>query len=200
MTTVVVGGHSRNVGKTAVAASLIKNLPEYSWTAMKISTHWHAGALTPDQDRTEDICNIYEEVDAGDRSDTGRFLEAGASRALWIRVGRGHLEAAVPRLFSILNASPAVIIESNSILRFIQPDLYIIVLRYDIEDFKPSALESIEKAHAAVVVNCGADRPTWRDVSLADLNRIPTFAAKDPQSIPKDLANFVRSRLRARSL
>ena len=195
MRTVVVGGHSRNVGKTAVVASLIQNLPEYSWTAMKISAHWHERVFPPGRGHPDDICNIYEESEGGGSSDTARFLDAGASRSFWIHVKKGGLEASMPRLLPILNASPAVIIESNSILRFVQPDLYIIVLKYDIKDFKPSARESIEKAHAAVVINCGAARPEWGDVSLAALQRIPVFTAKDLQSIPENLADFVRSRL-----
>jgi hypothetical protein len=37
MATVVVGGHSRNIGKTSVMAGLIRALPEYHWTAFKIT-------------------------------------------------------------------------------------------------------------------------------------------------------------------
>ena len=35
---VAVGGHSRNVGKTSVAAGLIYAFRKYSWTAIKISS------------------------------------------------------------------------------------------------------------------------------------------------------------------
>ena len=199
MTTIVVGGHSRNVGKTAVVAGLIKGLPEYSWTAIKISTHWHSGVLPPGEWGSEDICNIYEEAEREGSSDTARFLKAGASRSFWIRVKQGNLETAMPRLLPILRAGPAVIIESNSILRFIRSDLYIIVLRYDVEDFKPSARESIARAHAAVAVSCGTLQPAWKDVPLATLKGIPIFAAADPNAIPKSLIGFVRSRLQLQS-
>ncbi len=41
MAIVVVGGHSRSVGKTSVVAGLIAALPEYDWTAFKITQYGH---------------------------------------------------------------------------------------------------------------------------------------------------------------
>ena len=41
MSLVVIGGHTRNIGKTSVAAGLIAALPHYNWTAMKITQHGH---------------------------------------------------------------------------------------------------------------------------------------------------------------
>jgi len=41
MAVVVVGGHSRSVGKTSVVAGLIAALPEYAWNAMKITQFGH---------------------------------------------------------------------------------------------------------------------------------------------------------------
>ncbi|MDQ6706445.1 MAG: hypothetical protein M3Z85_10780, partial [Acidobacteriota bacterium] len=38
---VVVGGHSRNIGKTSVVAGIISSLPEFRWTAMKITQYGH---------------------------------------------------------------------------------------------------------------------------------------------------------------
>ena len=36
MNLVMVGGHSRNIGKTSVVEGIIRGLPEYNWTAAKI--------------------------------------------------------------------------------------------------------------------------------------------------------------------
>ena len=38
---VVIGGHSRSVGKTSVVAGLISALREYDWTAVKITQYGH---------------------------------------------------------------------------------------------------------------------------------------------------------------
>ena len=41
MALIVIGGHSRGVGKTSVVAGLIAALPEYNWMAMKITQYRH---------------------------------------------------------------------------------------------------------------------------------------------------------------
>ena len=41
MAIVVIGGHSRNVGKTSVVAGLIAKLPAYNWTAFKVTQFGH---------------------------------------------------------------------------------------------------------------------------------------------------------------
>src|SRR5262245_7461432 len=41
MAIVVIGGHSRSVGKTSVVAGLIAALPEFNWTALKITQFGH---------------------------------------------------------------------------------------------------------------------------------------------------------------
>ena len=48
MTLIVVGGHSRSVGKTSVVAGLIAALPEFGWTAVKI-TQYGDGILVLDK-------------------------------------------------------------------------------------------------------------------------------------------------------
>jgi hypothetical protein len=189
MTTVVVGGHSRKVGKTSVAAGLIAAFPEYPWTAIKISSHWHtdgpAGAAF----------DIYEESDRAGRSDTSRFLAAGASRSFWVRFRAEGLQAAMPQLLPILQSSPFVIIESNRILRYIQPDVYILVLNYDVEDFKDSARDAFHRAHAVVAVHSSAAMPSWKGVPREALAGIPLFETADPHEIPPGLLDWVKERL-----
>ena len=41
MAIIVIGGHSRSVGKTSVVAGLISALPEFNWTAVKITQYGH---------------------------------------------------------------------------------------------------------------------------------------------------------------
>jgi hypothetical protein len=189
MTTLVVGGHSRKVGKTSVAAGLIAAFPQYPWTAMKISSHWHGGVSAAG------VCDIHEEYDSTGRSDSSRFLAAGASRSLWVRVREGGFEAAMQRLYPILQSSPFLIIESNRILQYVQPDLYILVVRYDIEEFKDSARDTLQKAHAIVAVNYSLSPPAWKGVSHKSLAGIPLFATENPLKIPAGLLELVKSRL-----
>jgi hypothetical protein len=47
MAIIVVGGSNRGVGKTALVCGLIAALPEYRWSAVKITTHDHRQPVLP---------------------------------------------------------------------------------------------------------------------------------------------------------
>jgi hypothetical protein len=47
MAIIVVGGSNRGVGKTALVCGLIAALPDYRWTAVKITTHDHKQPVSP---------------------------------------------------------------------------------------------------------------------------------------------------------
>lgn len=190
MTTIVIGGHSRKVGKTSLTAALIKALDSYSWTAAKISSHWH-------EDPPEGTsCVIHEEQTAGDTSDSARFLAAGAARSYWIRVREEQIERSFTALRPILQASPFVIIEGNCILRLIQPDLFIMVLKADVKDFKESARGILRRANAVVLVEGGPVSPSWMEFVRGQLTGIPVFATSEAAVLPPGLLELVRSRLR----
>src|SRR6266699_1417855 len=95
MAIVVIGGHSRSVGKTSVVAGLIAAMPAHNWTAFKITQYGH-GICS----RSGEACDcaaadhswaISEEKDRSGESDTSRFLVAGATRAWWVRTEQGRL-------------------------------------------------------------------------------------------------------------
>jgi hypothetical protein len=188
VTSIVIGGHARKVGKTSVAAGLISAFSERPWTAVKISSHLHAGFSG------EGDCEIRFETSRLGDSDSSRYLAAGASKSLWVRAAEENFGAAMQKLLPIIQSDPFLIFESNRILDFIKPDLCIMVLKYDVEDFKDSARKMIAKADAAVAVNCASLFPPWEGVSEA-LSRIPVFPTPDPQVLPKGLIDFVSLKL-----
>src|ERR1700722_4431352 len=97
MAIVVVGGQTRNIGKTSVVAGLIRALPEMQWTAFKITHHWHGRELA-DGGREEPTLAIQEEQAAASGTDSARYLEAGAVRSFWVRTRQRQLAEAMPRL------------------------------------------------------------------------------------------------------
>lgn len=195
MATIVVGGHSRNVGKTSVTAAIIAAWPQYSWTAVKISSHWHEGGDSTGKSGSPEICRIDEEFQRNDGTDTGRFLAAGASRSFWVRVRDGNLQEALPQLMPVLHSNPYAIIESNGIVRYIHPDLYLMVHRYDVQDYKKSARENLRHVDAVVAVNYRNTPPAWKGAPLSLIADIPIFRVTDPQTLPQDLMEFIQSRL-----
>jgi len=195
MKTVVVGGHSRKVGKTSVASGLIRGLREYSWTAVKISSHWHAENSSLNGREPEEDFSILEETNRGGLSDTSRFLAAGAARSFWVRFRNDGLTDAIHALLPILKSSDFVMIESNRVLEFVPPDIYLVVLRYDVEDFKESARRTLAQAHAAVVLDCGSATPSWKKMTLEVLAPVPVFVTRDARQLPEGLIEWVGARL-----
>jgi hypothetical protein len=167
MSLVVIGGHSRSVGKTSVVAGLISALPEFEWTAAKITQYGHgicsANGEACDCATGDHSWAITEERDRMGESDTSRFLAAGAARVFWVRTEQGRLAEAMPTLRDRLKSARNMIIESNSILKFLRPNLYLTILNPATADFKKSAQEFLDRADA-VILHQSSDTPSWQSV------------------------------------
>ncbi len=198
MSLIVVGGHSRSVGKTSVVAGLIAALPELHWTAMKITQYGHgicsANGKTCHCATDDHSWAVSEERDRCGESDSSRFLVSGALRSLWVRTRQGMLAEAMPRIRQELASSENAILESNSILRFVRPDLYITVLDPATADFKQSAQQFLDRADAVVLHDDG-DSVAWKNVSLKPVAKRPIFRVQPPPYVTPELVDFVKSRI-----
>lgn len=202
MATIVVGGHTRNIGKTQLVVEIIRAFPEAAWTAVKITQFGH-GVCSVNGEHCgcaadEHTVALDEETDRTGRTDTSRFLAAGARRSLWLRTKQGRLAEGLPALRDALAGATHVILESNSVLRFSVPDLYLAVLDFSREDFKASAREFLDRADAYVVVSPTGAEPAWDKVSLKPLTEKPVFPAAPGAPCPPALLDFIRGRVFAR--
>ena len=161
MKMVMVGGHTRNIGKTSVVEGIIRAMPEMNWTAIKITQFGHGVCSTSgelcDCAVAEHAFAISAERRAHSGTDTARFLAAGARRALWVRTGQGELQTALPALRAEIADDAYVIVESNSLRRFIKPAIFLQVLDPASPDFKASSrpvggLSALARPAAAVGV------------------------------------------------
>jgi molybdopterin-guanine dinucleotide biosynthesis protein len=196
---VVVGGQTRNIGKTAVVAGLIARLPEFRWTAFKITQYGH-GFCTADgkpcQCQSEDACvAVSIEHDAGSGTDTSRFLAAGAMRSVWVRTRVGQLAEAMPRIREELAAAENAILESNSILDFLDPDLYLTVVDPAVGDCKVSARRWLERADAVLLASVETRGRGAAGPSGLDFGGKRRFEAAAPEPVSDALVEFVRGRL-----
>jgi len=182
----VVGGHTRSIGKTQLVCDIIAAFPDATWIAGKITQYGHGVCAQNGHDcdcaPDEHVCAIGWEERADTGTDSSRFLAAGAQRAFWLRTKQGFLAEGLPILREALRevrdeasesaASPkfaarrpkALIIESNSLLQFVKPSLYFAVLDPAKEDFKDSARVALDRADALVVRGGGMDAggtPQW---------------------------------------
>ena len=197
MAIVVIGGHSRSVGKTSVVAGLISALREYDWTAVKITQYGHgvcsANGAPCDCATDDHSWAISEEKDRSGESDTSRFLVAGAARALWVRTEQGRLAEAMPALRQRLEQARHVMVESNSVLKFLRPDLYLTVLDPGTEDFKTSAREFLDRAGAVILHEGSQSGTAWQGVSLKPVAERPVFRITPPPYVTAEIVDFVRS-------
>ena len=201
MAIVVIGGHSRNIGKTSVVANLIAALPELHWTAVKITQYGHgfctANGEPCDCQTGDHTLAITAERDPASGTDTARFLAAGAARSLWVRTRIGHLAEAMPRLRKELDQAGNAILESNSVLQFLRPDLYLTVLDRSTADFKDSARRYLDRADAVLLNDAGRElAPQWKGVSARLIEGKPQFAIGAPDFQSPELVEFVRSHLK----
>jgi len=202
---VVVGGHSRNIGKTAVAAGLIRKLRDRQWTALKITQYGHGicgktgaacGCEAGEGDDPEHPFALSEEYEPNS-TDSGRFLAAGAQRSFWLRTPTGELRRAAGVLEKILAQNEFVIVESNSILEVAEPDVFLMLLDFSCEDFKPSSLRFMDRADAFVVIDRGLNVPLWDEIAKGAWDRKPRFVVTPPDYVPTALTRFVKSRFPA---
>ena len=200
MPVIVIGGHSRSVGKTSVVAGLIAALPDFHWTALKITQYGHgicsANGEACDCVTADHSLAVTEERDRSGESDTSRFLVAGADHSWWVRTQQGHLAEAMPRIRKILASTQNTIIESNSILRFMKPDLYLTVLDPQTQDFKASAQTFLDRADAVLLHSIdNSQNLAWERVSLKPVIDRPMFAIQPKLLSSAKIVRVVRARL-----
>ena len=188
MPVVAVSGHSRKTGKTSIAEGLIAAMPEYCWTALKVSLHLHSG----------EGCVVIEEPGIGGANDTSRFLKAGAARAFWIQAKR--IEAAAHAARAIIKEALYVVIEGNSVLDFIDADFSILVLNRSVAEFKKNARAILARADALVLINEGGEPPEWENLLKSAPANTPLFETAAPDAFPPALAELINSRIRRSKL
>jgi hypothetical protein len=195
---VVVGGHSRNIGKTSVAAGLIRHLRDLRWTALKITQYGHGvcshhGVACGCETEPDHPFALSEEYEPS-RTDSGRFLAAGAERSFWLRTPAGQLSGAADQVRKILTQHENVMVESNSLLELAEPDVFLMVLDFTQADFKESSARFLGRADAIVVVDRGTDTPVWANVARGLWAGKPRFPVKPPNYVTRPMVEFVRSR------
>src|SRR6185437_12917763 len=201
MAVLVVGGHSRNIGKTIVVAGLIAALPEMRWTAFKVTQFGHgvcsANGEPCDCETGDHTVAVSEERNGARGTDSSRYLAAGAVRSFWVRTRQGQLAEAMPRIRKELERAENAVIESNSILRFLRPDLYLSVLDPAVADFKDSARLYLDRADAVLLPEGRLEKPEWKGVSLKLLEGTPVLPMRPPVYVTDEIARFVVGRLNA---
>ena len=213
--TLVVGGHTRSIGKTSLVVDLIRAFPEARWTAVKITQYGHGVCARNGEncgcEPDDHSAALDWETNSASGTDTSRFLAAGATRAIWLRTKQGRLAEGLPLLRSALAEIPSgeasapgdLILESNSLLQFLKPALYLVVLDPAEADFKDSARLYLDRADAFVLRGARGESPDaqaartpgqWVGVSLQTVMSKPHFLQPIGGALPGQLRQFVAER------
>ena len=210
---IVVGGHTRSIGKTQLVCDLIAALPNANWLAGKITQYGHGVCATNGHDcdcaPTEHIVALDWESSGTSGTDSARFLQAGAARSFWLRTKQGYLAEGLPPLREALasahNSNGAdglnVIVESNSLLQFVKPSLYVTVFDARREDFKDSARQMLDRADV-FVFRRGLDddapgNPPWMQLPAQLLRQKPSLLQREGEPLPEPLFQLVKRILEA---
>ncbi len=185
---VVVGGHSRNIGKTTAMEEILRATPGMRWWAFKITQHGHGicSEAGVDCGCAGDSLHPYaiDEETAPSGTDSGRYLGAGAERSFWVRTAVGELGHAMHHAKKLFGDAPNVLVESNSVLNFVVPDLYIAVVNFNVADMKESARRFLNRADVLVVTGEGK---LWGD--------IPERWIEKPRVSMGELGKYLTSRI-----
>ena len=181
---IVVGGHSRHVGKTTVVAAALAVLRPANWVAIKVSSHMHGSGT-----------GLLEETDAGSGSQSARYLQAGARKAFLLRAPDERFGEAAGAVRNMVETGQDVIVESNRLVASCRPDLVLFVTSPAISDWKPSSRLCLGAADAVVILGEGK----WPDKTLTFVDRtalaLPYFRLDGDQQCSASLIAWLRHRL-----
>jgi hypothetical protein len=199
---IVVGGHTRSIGKTQLVCDIIRAFPRAGWIAGKITQYGHGVCAQNGQDcdcaPDEHLSAMEWESQAKSGTDSARFLEAGAKRSFWLRTKQGFLAEGLPLMRSALQGevsganseAPPVVLESNSLLQFLKPSLYFAVVDPNRQDFKDSARAALDRADAIVLrsaMESAASPPGWLKLPSALLRLKPSVLQREGEPLPEPL-------------
>jgi len=207
---IIIGGHTRSIGKTELVCDIVRAFPSAAWIAGKITQYGHGVCAQNGEDcdcaPDEHVSAFEWETHPESGTDSARFLTAGAQRSFWLRTKQGFLAEGLPILRAALQGvaepddSRALILESNSLMQFLKPSLYFAVIDPAREDFKNSARAALDRADALILrgpMNPSSTEPAWLRLPAALLRTKPSVTQQEGEPLPKPVHVLVERVLRA---
>jgi len=196
---IAVSGFSSNVGKTTLVCELLRRLP--GWEAIKLTRgHYRscgrdpAGCCVSDLLRDEPVVRSGREANYETGKDTGRFWDAGASNVHWVIVNDDQVERGIKEALTRVRAA-GVVVEGNSLLDYVKPDLAVMCARAEGGKVKPSGRQALAKADLLYLSSLDADSSTarkqfaeWRANLKIDLefDGLPIYTSDDLEQLAAD--------------
>jgi hypothetical protein len=133
-----IGGAHSGVGKTTYASLVLQNFP--GWGAIKYT-------------KTELYCSLTDDLEilGENGKDTKRMLASGAERVLWVQSPPSELGEALPAAVDRLSDLKGIVVEGNSAIEFLRPDIIIFIFGSDPGKIKVGAKGTLGKADIVVL-------------------------------------------------
>lgn len=181
-----ISGVSSNSGKTTFASALLKfftsqiNNP-YSERAntssannkaiiLKSKKRWGAIKYT----KTDFYSSLIDDPNILNESgkDTQRFIESGAEEVLWVQSTQDDLPEIMTLALDRLHHLDGIIVEGNSAIDSIKPDIIILVSIGNNSEVKVSAWDIFDKANIFIV---SADSPLYPFIKRRENCKVVTI-------------------------
>jgi len=135
-----VGGAHSGAGKTTYASLLRRKFQgwgaiKYTKTALYSSVVDESGILLTDD------------------KDTKRMLDSGAERVLWIQAPPSELGEVLPMAVERLSDLKGIVVEGNSAIEFLRPDIIIFISGSDPQKIKETGEKILKNADAVIFEN-----------------------------------------------
>jgi hypothetical protein len=123
----IIAGTGNKSGKTSMACKIIMSFSELSFTAIKITPHFHESTEGLIIIAESNGFSIYEETNVNSSKDTSRMLSAGAGKVYFAKVQDDNLVNAFNTIMDRIPAYIPVICESPALRNFVEPGAFIIM-------------------------------------------------------------------------
>ena len=153
---VMVGSGWKHSGKTELVCALMRHFsPELDIVGLKVSSPREQGHDSPHESpllaseaRTSFL--LFEETARDTGTDTARMIASGARRAFFLRAGREQLDGGFSEFLERVGENAIIVCESNSLRHLVKPGIFLVIVRNDIADVKPSFTEVFDYADRIV--------------------------------------------------
>jgi hypothetical protein len=137
---VMIGGNSRNSGKTTMACSIIRKLSvNHEVIGLKVTSvkpgeeELHGNHNGNHNENFNGNFTIFEEKNSESHKDTAKMLQAGATHVYYIRVEQNFTEQAILHFLFSYAKGQLIVCESRSLRRIVNPGLFLIMMRLQVK-------------------------------------------------------------------
>ena len=170
---ILIGATGRNVGKTEMACSLIKQHKDKKITALKVTTIKEDEGGCPRGLESCGVCAslygdfelILEKIHPPGK-DTTRMAAAGADKVFWLRVKKPHLEKGIKEFLKRTTDKEIIVCESNSLRTCVEPGLFVVMREIGVNRIKKSCKEVIK--YADLILDLGSSTDSKKMIYLND--------------------------------